>query len=328
MSTELAKAGIDTFIEQAIETKASPENLQKLLDMKIQYDREEARKDFQAALAAFQGECPEVLKDKNVSFKQTNYNYASLDAITKAIRPAAQKHGISWRWTNQQHESSVTVGCIVSHESGSELDPVEVTMPHDVSGNKDALKAVRSAQKYAQRCSLELALGLSTKDCDDDGAAAHPEPASRPTEEQQEFLSAVWAQVKHKGVKLNKMTSFLWSLRQQYPTGDAETVTKTAQFVLAHLDSLIDPDMGQEVIDVTTGQEEQGPDPTQPAPAPPVEAETPDQTESATTAEAAGPSGQYSMDNNPSEYTGAEPNPAFDKATQILTPESERPSWL
>jgi hypothetical protein len=165
---------------QAITAGATPEHLQTLLDVQLRWEANEARKLYTAAMARFKTNCPPVLaKGKRVEFGQTKYSHTTLAAATIAVTPYLSEQGLSVTWeTAQKGDKTVTVTCVVSHESGhSERTPL--TAPLDTSGSKNVIQALGSTVSYLERYTLLAALGISTADMDDDALSAIPPAAER-----------------------------------------------------------------------------------------------------------------------------------------------------
>lgn len=145
--------------------------LQALLNVKQQWDAEEARKAFVVALNAFKANPPEVLKDKAVSYgagNKTAYKHAGLDRASEIIGAALAQHGISHRWDVEQNENKIRVTCILTHTMGhSERVTMEATP--DTSGSKNSIQAIGSTVSYLQRYTLFAASGVAPKNVDDDG---------------------------------------------------------------------------------------------------------------------------------------------------------------
>jgi len=183
----------DKLLEMAISTGASPEYLDKLLDLKERHDREEARKAFTAALSAFKAEGVIIKKDKKVSYETTNndtvgYMHASLGNIVKQSVPAMAKHGLSSRWQTEQGDARVKVTCILTHEAGhSESTTLEASP--DNSGKKNGIQQVASTITYLERYTFLAITGLAVEDQDDDGRNSEP-PVETITEEQALALHA------------------------------------------------------------------------------------------------------------------------------------------
>lgn len=162
----------DNFISQAIKENLDIDKLERLLAMKERWDKEQARKAFFEALAAFQEECPDIRKTKPVSYKANEpptYYYAPLGDIERQIKAVLKKNGLSKRFEIVQEAGKISgVTCILTHVNGHSESTTVPTMA-DVSGGKNAIQAIGSAVQYGQRYSLIAALGITTADQDIDG---------------------------------------------------------------------------------------------------------------------------------------------------------------
>ena len=102
-------------------TTGSVDQLDRLLDLQIKWDAEQARRAYTAAMSAFKAEAGgiTITKSKHVSFKTTKgttaYDHAELHDITRALVPLLAKHGLSHRWDVAQTKDWITVRCIMSH---------------------------------------------------------------------------------------------------------------------------------------------------------------------------------------------------------------------
>lgn len=159
---------VDNLIAQAVNQGLPIEYLQGLMNLEERWRKEKARTAFFSALSAFQSECPDILKETNVSYKQTSYDYAELGDIDRIIKPFMFKHGLSKRWEMKDLDSGVLqVTCIITHQDGHSESTV-MTSKKDDSGGKAEIHARASAVTYLQRYSLVLALGITTASKDDD----------------------------------------------------------------------------------------------------------------------------------------------------------------
>jgi hypothetical protein len=160
------------LIELAINKDLDLEKLSKLMEMKKQWDADQAQKAFFNALNEFQFHVPELRKNKKVSFKtqngQTEYNYATLAAITRQIKETCKEFGLSYRWEIADTKEEIRVTCIVTHLDGHSERTTMSASP-DTSGSKNPIQARGSAIEYMKRYTLIGALGLSTADSDVDG---------------------------------------------------------------------------------------------------------------------------------------------------------------
>lgn len=173
------------IIQHAIASGASVESLERLMAMQERWDTNEARKEFNAALAAAKSEIGPIVKDKKVDFTsgkgRTNYAYEDLESIASIVDPILSHHGLFYRYEALQDGMRLTVTCVLMHKSGHEARTA-LTGSDDISGNKNGLQAIASAATYLQRYTLKLALGLATTK-DTDGAA--PEEPSKTIDDAQ-----------------------------------------------------------------------------------------------------------------------------------------------
>lgn len=187
MSGEMTVTGCNTpmaLIQTASSAGASIEQMERLFDLQLRWEENEARKAFNQAFADFKAEGVRLVKTKRVHFTSqkgtTDYKHAELGYICDTVTPLLSKYGLSHSWTVAQEGSNITVSCKISHSAGhSEITTMTATP--DESGNKNKIQAVGSTVTYLQRYSLLSALGLGTNESDNDGAGVKqrqkPQPA-------------------------------------------------------------------------------------------------------------------------------------------------------
>ena len=169
----------DRLVEMAIQSGADIERLDKLLDLKERYDREEARKQFTAALADFKSEDVQIVKDKGVGYTNkdgsfTGYKHATLGNVVGTAVPHMSKHGLSHRWNVVQTQGSITVTCILTHKGGHSEEVSMFAAPDD-TGKKNSIQQVASTVTYLERYTFLSITGLAVEDqMDDDGVKAEP----------------------------------------------------------------------------------------------------------------------------------------------------------
>ena len=162
------------LLEAAVANGASVEALEKLMALQERHDANEARKQFYAAMQAFQSLKPELKRSSKVNFSTqkgtTNYNFCALPDIERALKEPLSQCGLSYRFENFNEADHIGVRCIVSHVSGHS-EGTSMRAPSDASGNKNAIQAIGSTTTYLMRYTIIAAFGLTTADEDDDGAA-------------------------------------------------------------------------------------------------------------------------------------------------------------
>ena len=173
MSKEIVVREPSELITLAIEKGSNLDQLEKLLNIQREYNKDIARQEYHKSMAAFKSDPPIIKKDKSVSFGQGKaaYKHASLFNVVKECSAALSKHGLSASWTtNNQTAGTISVTCKVTHELGHS-EETTLGAPADVSGSKNAIQAVGSTVTYLQRYTLLALLGLATLDQDNDGNA-------------------------------------------------------------------------------------------------------------------------------------------------------------
>jgi len=161
----------------AIEKGADLEKLEKLMDLQIKWEENQARKAYYKAMADFKANPPEIEKDKHVKYTTqkgvTEYDHASLGNVTQQISAALGEHGLSAAWKTTQNAARITVTCRISHALGYG-EETSLEAAHDDSGGKNAIQSLGSTITYLERYTLLALTGLATHDQDDDGKEAAP----------------------------------------------------------------------------------------------------------------------------------------------------------
>ena len=118
------------------------------------------------ALAKFQANVKQPMKDKNNPFFKSKY--VPLENVVEAITQEAPKHGLSFvQWALNDETGRVGVATMLMHESGEfiEFDPVHM------KADKETAQGAGALISYLKRYSLSAVFGI-TSDQDDDGNSA------------------------------------------------------------------------------------------------------------------------------------------------------------
>lgn len=137
------------------------------------------------ALAAAQGEFPEIIRDTTVKFqtksgKERSYKYAELSTIVTAIRPALSKHKLSFTQGLIETANGIICRTKVMHASGQWIETDFLVILRD-----DDMQGMAAAFTYSRRHGVTAALGIATEE-DNDGNSALREKAkaaSSPTKQ-------------------------------------------------------------------------------------------------------------------------------------------------
>lgn len=182
------------MIQHAMQSGASMDQLKQLMDLSERWDRNEARKAFDAAMSSAKAGIPVIHKNREVDFTsskgRTNYRYEDLAEIARTVDPILAQHGLSYRFrTSSPPNEPVTVTCIVAHRGGHSEENT-LSAGRDESGNKNSIQAIGSTLTYLQRMTLKAALGLAAS-TDDDGKGASTKTSGMPEKQYVDFENAV-----------------------------------------------------------------------------------------------------------------------------------------
>jgi hypothetical protein len=166
------------LLETALERNADEQVLAQLIDLHERTREGEARRAFEAALAAAKAEIPVIIKTQQASLGRTSYRHEDLAEIARTIGPILARHGLAYRFRSQTSGSEVTITCIISHRDGYREEN-SLTAGADTSGEKNPIQAIGSTLTYLQRMSLKAALGLAAAEDDDGKAAGVPQTINR-----------------------------------------------------------------------------------------------------------------------------------------------------
>lgn len=185
------------LLQIAVAKGADLEKLEKLMELQLKWEANEARKAYMNAMAAFKASPPKLVKNKHVKFVTqkgtTEYDHATLDNIVDIVGRALAAQGLQHSWRTEQLEGGlIKVTCILTHILGH-TESTSLQGVRDESGGKNSIQAVGSTVSYLQRYTLLAITGLATGDMDDDGKGS--EPVERITEKQVLDLQALIEEV-------------------------------------------------------------------------------------------------------------------------------------
>lgn len=165
------------MLQIAVSKGADLEYLQKLMDLQERWEKNLARKAFDAAISAAKPKIKPILKNREVDFTsqrgRTNYVYEDFAQVASQVDPVLAEHGLSYRHRSVQNGKTMTITCVLSHREGH-FEETSLSADNDESGNKNSIQAVGSVATYLQRYTLKLALGLAAAKDDDARSAAKP----------------------------------------------------------------------------------------------------------------------------------------------------------
>jgi len=223
------------LIQDAVAKGAAIDVVEKLMGLQERWDKNQARKAFDNAMADAKSELPVIVKNREVDFtgntgKRTNYRHEDLAGIASQVDPVLARHGLSYRYRTLTEPGMVTVTCIVSHRDGHSEEN-SLSAPHDASGNKNPIQAIGSTVTYLQRYTLKAAVGLAASNDDDGKAAAQINPKDQISNEAAEALrEQITALVAETKMPIEKFLA--WAKAESIsdiPAGDLKDVIASLQ---------------------------------------------------------------------------------------------------
>jgi len=174
---EYSGANEDMTAEQlivvAINKGVPVATMERLLAMRDKINAEKAKRAFDDDMAAFQGECPPIVKDKVVLGKdgKPRYRCAPLEVIVSQIKILLQQKGFSYSTDAIVEEGWVTAVCKVTHKAGH-TEHSQFKVPTDKDAYMSGPQKFASALTFAKRYAFCNAFGILTADEDNDARTA------------------------------------------------------------------------------------------------------------------------------------------------------------
>lgn len=207
MENEIVKkesASPAQLIQMAVSSGADLEKLEKLLELQERWEKNEARKAYNKAMAEFKANPPKIDKDRKVGYStakgKVGYSHASLYNVVEKITSELSKYGLSASWRTEQN-GKIKVICRISHSLGH-YEETSIEADADNSGSKNPIQAIGSTISYLERYSILALTGLATYEQDTDGIVEN----KKLDENKIEILEKL---IKETGVELSKFLNFM-----------------------------------------------------------------------------------------------------------------------
>lgn len=172
-SLQMAESAPAALMMMALSRGANLDQIERMMELQLQWERREAEKAYNLALAAFKAENIKITKNKLVDFEtqkgRTTYMHAELAQVVDAVGPALSRHGFGWSWKPEQSNGLIRISCVLRHRLGHQ-ESVTLESHADMSGGKNAIQAIVSTTTYLSRHTLKLITGTAESGEDDDGA--------------------------------------------------------------------------------------------------------------------------------------------------------------
>lgn len=177
------------MMERILGENTSVETLNQLMVMQEGWEKREAQKAYTESMFQFQSKVPTIEKKGFVGYNGTNFNFARLEDIAKAIKPILAEFGLSYHFKQEMYNEVISVSCIMSHRLGHS-ETVSMQSGSDTSGKKNAIQAIASTVSYLRRYTLTGITGIVIGDPDTDGNAVDLEQLGEITAYSDEKFSA------------------------------------------------------------------------------------------------------------------------------------------
>lgn len=171
----------ERLIEMAIKQNLDADKLGKLMELKLTWEANEARKAYIEAIQQFKATLPAISKSKHISYAtstggKVDYWYVPLDQACSILTDALHAVGITHSWKTSDTNGKTTVACVLTHKMGHSEEAALLSGPSDTSGGKNNIQAIGSTVTYLQRYTLLAACGVAAKGQDDDGKSGEGMP--------------------------------------------------------------------------------------------------------------------------------------------------------
>lgn len=153
------------LLTMAVQRGADVETLERLAVLREKFMAEQAKNAFFAALAAFQAECPVLIRNR--AGHENRYNYAPLEKIVRDVTPYLNKHGFSHQEDGVVTEGWVEAIVTVTHRLGHKEEK-RFKVPTESKAGMSLQQKYGAAMTYATRYAFCAAFGIRTADRDTD----------------------------------------------------------------------------------------------------------------------------------------------------------------
>lgn len=164
----------DLMIAKAIDKNVPVETMEKLLAMRKSLKEEQAKAEYNKALAEMQHECPPITKSKSVMEKdnaKVRYKYAPLDDVISQVKDLLHKYGFSYSFNSRskkENEKIQIITCTARH-IGGHSETAEFELPIDSNTFMSEIQRHGSTLSYAKRYAFCEVFGFVPSGEDNDG---------------------------------------------------------------------------------------------------------------------------------------------------------------
>lgn len=177
----LAVRDPEELLRFAVEKGADVGTIERLMTVRRELNAEKAKAAYDAAMAAFQAECPVIEKNKGVPDRSgaTAYKYAPFEHIIATVKPFLQQHGFSYTLDTDTESAQgwVIAKCLITHCGGHFTTSTAKFPLGTKTGIMSETQVYAAALTFASRRVFCNAFGIVTAGEDMDGRTANPKPA-------------------------------------------------------------------------------------------------------------------------------------------------------
>jgi len=157
----------------AVQQGMPTETIRELMQLKREWEADEARKMFNEAFSAFKAEAIVIVKGTTIKDGPLKgKKHANLFDVVEAVTPKLSVHGLTIAWKLTKDEKDwMEVTCTLRHVGGHS-ESVAMGAAPDLGPGRNAIQARGSAKSYLERYTATAILGLAAKDDDDDGSGS------------------------------------------------------------------------------------------------------------------------------------------------------------
>lgn len=153
----------ETLIAQAIDKNVPVETMEKLLAMRNTLRAEQAKEQYDRAMAEFQGKCPVIEKTK----QGYNYKYADLGNIVSQVKGLLSECGFSYSFDTDETEKGLIIYCKIKHIKGH-TEISKAFIDRETTTKMNSSQQSGAIMTYGKRYAFVNALGILTGDEDTD----------------------------------------------------------------------------------------------------------------------------------------------------------------
>jgi hypothetical protein len=159
----------ESLLKLAIEKGADLDKLERLIELKERWEKQEAEKAFNLAMANFQKQCPivkksDIVKDKN---GKERYRFANIGDIINQVGKIISDNELFYDFKTEEVDGFMKVICTVTHSKGHSK-ATDFKVPIGKEEYMTDVQKYGARLTFAKRYSFCNVFGITTADEDND----------------------------------------------------------------------------------------------------------------------------------------------------------------